>query len=809
MHIPAVLMLSIQAAVPEEFVAAEPVWLEGRETEMNVQAGFRAIVEAPAAEEVTLRVTASSIYRAFVNGRFAGHGPARAGHGYYRVDEWDITGLVEGEKAVVAIEVAGYNVNSYYLLDQPSFLQAEVTTRDRVLAATGHEARPFEARHIDERVQKVQRYSYQRPFIELYRLTPEHDAWRLDPDASFVAQPLAVAAEKRLLTRHVPYPRFPERPAKWHVAKGVAVRGAKPDAKWRNRGLRGFGPDFKGYPPEELVDIPSDELIRTGWTEYAAIGQPLPAGQTLDLSGNVFHIVDYGANMTGFIGAHVTCGTPCRLFLMFDEILTGEGDVDWTRMGSFNAVVYDLEPGEYRVESIEPYTLRYMKLAALDGDCRVDGLCLRAYENTDVWEAHFACNDDRYRMLFEAGRATYAQNATDIFMDCPSRERAGWLCDSFFTARVALDLSGDTRIEDAFLENLLLPDKFEHLPGGMLPMCYPSEHYDGNFIPNWALWFVVQLEEYQARSGNDALVQALEPKVMALFDYFEPFKNEDGLLEKLDGWVFVEWSMANRFVQDVNYPSNMVYAGALDAAGRLYGREDLCEQAREVRRTIRAQSWDGEFFVDNALRKDGKLEVTRNRSETCQYYAFFFDVANPETHPELWVRLRDEFGPDREEKGAWPEVHPANAFIGNMLRFELLSRYGRMRQILAESIGYLLYMAERTGTLWENELETASCNHGFASHIVHTLYRDVAGIYHLDPVNRRVVLRFGDLPLQWCEGRRPLGEGAVEVQWWRAEDGLHYNANVPAGFALEVENLSGLELITEPQRRVRKQATGE
>ena len=51
-------------------------------------------------------------------------------------------------------------------------------------------------------------------------------------------------------------------------------------------------------------------------------------------------------------------------------------------------------------------------------------------------------------------------------------------------------------MEQNFFENFLLPDRFEHLPPGMLPMCYPADHNDGVFIPNWSLWFVVQLEEY-------------------------------------------------------------------------------------------------------------------------------------------------------------------------------------------------------------------------------------------------------------------------------------------------------------------------
>ena len=84
---------------------------------------------------------------------------------------------------VVAFEVAGYNINSFYLLDQPSFLQAEVVAGDEVLAATGEDGKPFEAGVLGERVQKVQRYSFQRTFSEVYRLAPGSNRWRSDPTA--------------------------------------------------------------------------------------------------------------------------------------------------------------------------------------------------------------------------------------------------------------------------------------------------------------------------------------------------------------------------------------------------------------------------------------------------------------------------------------------------------------------------------------------------------------------------------------------------------------------------------------------------
>ncbi len=216
-----------------------------------------------------------------------------------------------------------------------------------------------------------------------------------------------------------------------------------------------------------------------------------------------------------------------------------------------------------------------------------------------------------------------------------------------------------------FYENFLLPKRFAHLPEGMLPMCYPADHYDGVFIPNWALWFVVQLEEYLERSGNRQLVDALQPKVMRLLEYFRPFENSDGLLEKLESWVFVEWSAANKFVQDVNYPSN------------------------------------------------------------------------------------------------------------------------------------LLYMADRTGTLWENDGAYASCDHGFASHIVHTLYRDVLGLAGVDRVDRVVRLRFGDAALDWCEGSVPTPEGVVRLRWTVAGDQITYQLDLPEGYQVEVENQSGKKLLRE------------
>jgi alpha-L-rhamnosidase len=776
-------------AAPDAMDTAQPVWAEGRESEMNLNLGFRAVFEAPAGEEarVTLKLTASTLYRAFVNGEFVGYGPARAGKDYHRVDAWDITPHLRPGRNVVAVEVAGYCVNSYYTFDSPAFLQAAVITdAGDVLASTAGDGVAFEGAVITERVQKVPRYSFQRPFCEVYDLKPNWADWRTDPGADFSALTLAVQPAHPLLARRVPYPEFEVLPAITHVAKGTVIPVEGRIALWKDRALTDIGPKLGGYPMDDLVIIPQHEVQRLESQIVDNNTSPVAGDAKYALQEGEFVIFDLGRNISGFPRFSVTCEEPVRLFATFDEILT-EGDVDFKRLGCVNVLTYDLAPGEYDLEAFEPYTLRCLKIIAAEGACTVRNVGIRTYENPDTQAAVFTCSDSRLEEIFEAARHTFAQNAVDVFMDCPHRERAGWLCDSYFTARSALHFSGNTAVEHNFLENYALPETFEHLPEGMLPMCYPSDHNDGVFIPNWALWLVVQLGSYAGRGGEPALIEQLKPKVLALFDYFAPFENSDGLLEKLESWVFVEWSKANSFVQDVNYPSSMLYAGALSTAATLYGLPELEEKAEAIRETIREQSFDGEFFIDNALRKeDDTLEITQNHTEVCQYFAFFFDVATPETHGELQRRLIHEFGPGRVEAGGYPEVHPANMFIGHMARLELLSRWNEQEKVMESLLGYFHHMAEKTGTLWENDGAYASLNHGFASHAAVSLYRDVLGLREVDVVNKKIRAYIPEVPLDWCSGEMPVPGGVVKLRWEKVDGEVRVTLEAPDGYETEV-----------------------
>lgn len=771
-----------------EFVAAKPVWPEGREKEWNRQVGFTAEIDGAAAKGAILRYTGATMCRVFLNGEFFGYGPARAAHGFARVEELPLDGRLKPGRNVVAIEVAGYNCDSFYTVRQPSFLQAEVVAGGgNVLAATAAKSGGFAARILTERVQKVQRFSFQRPFSEAYEVSPESDEWRMAEDCPCEYAALAEQPQLPLLPRIAPVPEYRVVPAKALIATGRVKYDSTLPVKTPRSMTCTDGKSWRrdGFKVSELEWVPYYEMQRMAVVERGGQGTALSASLEIPVDG--FALLDFGVLTAGFPGLTIECEEPCTLYFTFDEVLSENGDIDFTsrRLASCcNIVAWRLkDAGWYSLESFEPYAFRYAKVLMRGGKAKVSDVHIREYENPEAGRAKFRSSDPALDKVFEAARKTFAENAVDGFMDCPSRERAGWNCDGFFTGRAAIEFTGNASEERLFLQNFLLPAKFDDIPDGMLPQCYPADFPDHSMIPNWAMWFVLELDEYYARTGDRAMVDALRPRVLKLMDFFWKCRNEDGLLEKLPPTVFVEWSRSNALVKDVNYPTNMTWAWLLDVVARLYGVAGYAEEAEKVRETVRRQSWNGTFFVDRALRqKDGTLKPDTEATETCQYYAFFFGTATPQSHPELWKRLVEDFGPQRKKDNKWPDVAFSNAFIGNYLRFECLSKAGLSAQILGETKGYFSFMAERTGTLWEHDAPTASCSHGFASHIAHVLYRDVLGVREIDRINRRITLRFADVPLDWCEGEIPLDGGWIRVSWRRENGRVKPSCSAPEGW---------------------------
>ncbi len=771
-----VAMIALAAVLSADgagFDTARPVWPKGEAETLNSFFTFRCEFDAASGDDVRLRATAGYVYKARLNGRFAAFGPARATPGLFRVDEWRLSPKSGGN--VLEIDVAGYNCPNFYLAKQKPFLQAELAVNGRIVAATGG-GDGFSALTTGK-LRRTPRYAYQRPYSEVYRL----------PASPKSAGALEVQEPKRLLPRGWAKPTFDVFSAK-PVSRERTERDAAmtPEAP---RFIQGGLGDFVCFGLDELEENPYFEMLCRKTVSRSEAKASDDGRFSLDDGDAVVFELDRVHGGFPGIGVHVE--TPTTIYLTYDEVLSAEGSVDIVRTDTMATLTWHLDaPGDYALESFEPYGCRYIRALSVGGRATVTAPYVRAYESPSASRARFRSSDPALERIFEAAKASYAANAVDCLTDCPNRERGGWLGDTFFTGRASQWLTGSGRNERLFLENFSGAERFPSPKRyeGLVPAIWPCDLMCREcFITTYDMWLIGELEECVSRNGYSDLAEAFRPKVDGILGYLERYINDYGLLQHLPGWVFIEWSDANTLVYDVNYPANMLYAWSLDAAARLYGRDDLSRQAARIREKVRGESFNGRWFCDNAVVKDrvGFLGPSGHCTEVCQYFAFFTGTATPEIHPELYRTLLEDFGPNRAAKGLHPEVAPANFLFGTLLRMELLSRAGRSRQIYDELRDYLLYMAKKTGTLWENQKPEASCCHGFASIASEYIYRDILGVRKVDYVRRRVTFSPpADVPLEWCEGVVPLSDSeTATIAWRRGKDGaITRDVSLPDGW---------------------------
>ena len=403
------------------FISARPVWVRGLHERMNTTVGFYTALEFTG-QPLRLRLAAANTYRVWLNGEFFAYGPARAAHGHLRIDEWDLT-LKSGINHL-AIEVVAYRANSFSVLNAAGYLQAEVISDQNddttavawTCSLSGH----FKPGVLTGRVRRVKRYSYQRPFTEVYRLTAQSDSWRT---SGWEENPpyLDNLVEERLLPRRMPYPDFPLRKLS-RIGGGQIEPAEGSTLPHDDRYTKNIGLNLLGFTNDEIEADPTLDWNRCKFVNSDVLTEPqLPAG----------HFVDYDleANFTGFLRLTLTCEVPTRLLAGWSEIRTPER-LDVYQQETINLVSWELAPGSYTLETFEAYTFQHLRLAVLEGGIKLASVEQRGYESSASLSAF--SSDPELARIQRAALSTFRQNTVDVFMDCPSRERAGWLGDSSF-----------------------------------------------------------------------------------------------------------------------------------------------------------------------------------------------------------------------------------------------------------------------------------------------------------------------------------------------------------------------------------------
>lgn len=677
------------------------VWAEGQKNQMN--RAFAFVLDLGKKQMGEICLSAASCYKVIADGKLMGFGPNRTAHGYARAAVYPFNAQY------ITVEVQSHFVPNFCWVKREPFFACVLKTE----SGKEYFAEDFNCFALSDRVQKVRRYSFQRGFCETYINEKDRTAlYFCKPQNAFPRVKTEKAELPHLLPSETLNPALSEIFAEKVIDSGYCKTSTE-IAVYVDRTETLIGTVIEGFKRGEWQDFSTDEISRITYLSGAKSGDY--AYETLDFSRIV----------TGIVEVEIIAGNAGEVFFAFDEILSDEKlkTIKPFRGDTANVFKWTVKKaGVYNLSAFEPYAFRYANVitsAGVKANVKV-----RAYENPEAGKMLFECDDKKIEQIMEVARHTFAHNAVDLLTDCPSRERAGWLSDSFFSSVAERVFTGDNKVERAFLQNYILADKSGH-PKGMIPRCYPADYYEEDgFIPNWSLWYILEIYKYFTQYGYDETVEKSRANVEGILNYFVDFENEFGVLEDLKGWIFVEWSAANNsdHINGINVPSNACYYASLLAAAKVYDIKGLKEKAEKIKDYLLKNAYVDGFFVDNLIRNEkGDIIPTENYTETCQYYMFFFKCADKHTHKELFDKMLNEYGKsDSSVSGGNPvkkQLTPSNMIYGVYMRLELLMREQKRVELLNECVRYFYDMTQKTGTLWENNTASASCDHGFASYV--------------------------------------------------------------------------------------------
>lgn len=605
-----------------------------------------------------IKITCSNYYSVFVSHRLVDFGPIRTSKGFARVKE----SRLDQSEADILVSILYYGFQSFDIEFQDFFFGIELFLGNEKVADSSDFVLEIDNRYLSDSV----KYSFQRGLVERY-------------DFSLPCKPVSLDVkdtERNLLEDVLSENRY--EPLALSLLSSKAFSGFECV----------YPRPYLEY--ESLSDLNRIDLQK----EFFGV---------LAVGGYFSRLYELENVRTGLIKIRIISKNPrkTRAFICFDEVLENE-KMSFGRSNCNDLICLFFGEGSLEYVSKVPYCLHYLNVLLPEGEYEVNAEFI-PIEN-EAFIAIPGIEDLGLKKMYEASVRSFRENSFDLFTDCPGRERAPWICDSYFMGIAERYLTNSNVIEKRFLVNYLHQD-CEDIPEDVFAMCYPSDHKDGTFIPNWGMWLVLEINAYRKRNGDDELAALFKDRIYRFYRYLSTFENEHGLLENLPSWVFVEWSKANDFVSGVNFPTNMLYWAMLRNIAEMYEDRDLLGKSVHLAETINRLSYNGEFYFDHAIRgKGGELRIVEGDiSESAQHYAIFLGLRNDSGFKERVLHS--------EERG----LAPSAVFIGMVLKLMWMAEDGRVEDVKRILKGVFLPMAETTGTLWEKNAATASCNHGFTS----------------------------------------------------------------------------------------------
>lgn len=473
---------------------------------------FRRVVRSEHAAELKLSIYAEGNYHAWVNGRYAGRGPAYHHPGQYPIDRHRVA-IDAGENVIaILVHLPGVALHNSVPTTTPHLFvrlgncDALVETDElwRTTNLTGWSddvpRRSWAIGHIEQFDARVAPRGWQE-------IGYDDGAWNIAP----AAPRDQIAGE--WIDRPVPNLRYryiaPER------VTGVFGVATPPKPIHRTDATPDAG--------RALLDMP---WLAPGAVQVdgLAISQGKLVVRRLSPQHGAIVCLDLGAQYTGQLTFDCDADSEGMIDVAWSESVDGDKP-RIVRKGVSYCDRIHARAGKFRWDPIGYSGMRHLMLVlrGFTGEVRFSNLHLRAGEPDLDWRGEFHSDDARLNRTFDLCARTQSVGTQEGVIDCPTREQAPYVGDGLLIARWITTLTGDARHWRYVVESQFQRPTADGLVRGSI--------FSGSntVLIDYSLLAILGLRDYTRCSGDTALARRHIKACRRILDVFEKAREEGGL----------------------------------------------------------------------------------------------------------------------------------------------------------------------------------------------------------------------------------------------------------------------------------------
>lgn len=744
-------------------------------------------------KKARLYISASSIYRLYVNGKYVARGPARSAPHHQYVDAWEIAEFLQKGKNTLAVRVhSQQNKHSYHDEGRSGlFVQLEMAAKTLI----------------------------------------SDKSWRVSADLSWDSKTPKISRFQQIVTDRVDFRKYAHRwhmsdfdDGKWEYAtplmRNVGWPSPPKDADpipltppWTSLLLRDL-PYLKEKKQRAIVPIQAsyvsreeidqgvnldrslDKRIKKQWESYTRQQSSLEIS-TPHKKGSFFILFDLGSLKNGSPQLEIEGEAGTEISILCAPFLVDE-------VFSHNVVFSDFEDKIILSGKMDSWEATYFKPArymgilipASSAPVNIHYAGIRYIEYPFERKGHIRSPQAPWIQAYmDATDRTIKACTTDGYTD-NYRERRQYAQTGYYGAMGNYWLFGDHELQRRYLVQVAQ----EQDANGIMPAYAPLAADDFMIILDSNCLWIRSLRNYLLYSGDYETARHLLPAAHKLMDLLHSYTTELGMINNPPYPYWLDHAQIDR--RGANFTLNGHYLGALEDFVEVLnwiGVRDLqtyVDRAQKLRTSLSTELWDHEqaFFSDAYI--DGG--ISNRFSEHTQAMALSLNLGSQNQREQVIAKIleEDKLNYVNRESGMTMVTPAMSYFLHKGLcengyideSFDLFRR--RFDKMLAPEGNQSLWeewWLDATGRSGEKR-KTSRSDAQTESAFPPALFAEyLLGLRPTEPGMKEILIHLPKTSLENIEAEIPSPEGILKLSWQLGQEEGKLMLEIPGEMQIKLE----------------------